>query len=173
MAVDLNDLILPLTREVNPPGSNLYPDAVDDDWLGQLQDSFWEAKLYGFFGNFTEADGLVSPITGTTDLERTLQQLIVLFAGIRSIRMKMVNLNTLFRAKAGPVEFETQNSANLLNTIMKQLQDKIDTLLKSLADSILGGTQTYYINSLIGRDYSYLYGYEEWTGSGSGWGYGF
>lgn len=165
MAVDLSDLIPSLEREVSPPGSDLYPDAVDDDWLGQLEDSFWEAKLFGFFSNYTDSDGLVSPISGTEELSRELQQLIVLFAGIRSTRMKLMNMNTMFRAQAGPVSFETQQSANLLKGILDGLEAKINSLLDALPDSILGdASSTYYINALFARTDALNYGYEEWTG---------
>jgi hypothetical protein len=166
MAVDLADLIDPLKREVNPPGSNLYPDAVDDDWLGQLRDSFWEAKLFGFFDNYTETEGLVSPITGTTEIDRQSQQLNVLFAGIRVVRMALINTNTLFRAVAGPVEFETQNSANLLNEILKQLQAKINLIYSVLGE--LSATTTGYIDSLVERDFSLAYSDTWWASSDSG-----
>lgn len=164
MAIDLADLIPSVIREVNPPGTDLFPDAVDDDWLGQLQDSFWEAKLFGFYDNFSESDGLVSPITGTTELGRDLQQLVVLFAGIRALRMKLINQGTSLRAKAGPVEFETQNSANLMTLALKQMQEKITLLLNSLADSITGQSLTYYINGLCDRTYALRYGYDMWSG---------
>lgn len=161
MAVDLADLIPSVQRETSPPGTDLFPDAVDDDWLGQLQDSFWEAKLFQFFDDYTETDGLVSPISGSEDLSREEQQLIVLFAGVRVIRMKLLNTNTNFRAKAGPVEFETSNSANLLKEILKGLQDKIDQIYDQLSDS-LGSVQTAYINSGFARGTSIYLGDEAW-----------
>lgn len=160
MAVDLNDLIPSVQRETSPPGTDLFADATEDDWLGQLQDSFWEARLFGFFEGYSESDGLVTPLDADDDdLGREWQQLIVLFAGIRSIRMKLMNTSTNFRAKAGPVEFETANSANLLNEILKELQKKIDLILDNLS-STLGQTQDYYINGVLGRTDALAYGDE-------------
>lgn len=175
MAIDLADLIPAVIREVNAPGTNLFTGAVDDDWLGQLEDSFWEAKLFGFFANFSEADGLVTPITGTTELTRDWQQLIVLFAGIRTLRIKLINQGTSFHAKAGPVEITTSNSANLMTLAMKQLQEKITLLLNNLADSITGHTLVYYINGICAETYALQYGFDRFSGSdgGAGWGGGY
>jgi len=156
MAVDLADLIDALTTEVNPPGSDLFPDATEDQWVSNLQNSFWEAKLYGFFDDHTESDGLISPLTvGNADLARDQQQLIVLFAGLRVIRNELKNTNTGFRAKAGPVEFETQNSANLLRDVLRDIRSKVDLILANLSD--LSSTTTTYIDSLVGRDNSLYY----------------
>jgi hypothetical protein len=104
MSVDLNDLIPSLQRELSPPGSNLYPNATDDDWLGHLQDAFWEARIQGLLSGFTlddQDDALIVPQSGTTDMTRDLQQLIVLFAGYRVTLTQFQNINSGFRAKAG------------------------------------------------------------------------
>lgn len=157
MAVDLSgDLIDSLKREVNPPGTDLFPSATDDEWLGHLQDSFWEAKLYGFFANYTEADGTVTPITGTTDLDRGFQELIVLFAGARVIRNELKNKNTLFSAKAGSAEFEVQNSANLLIAILRDIRSKVDLALAAIGT--INSTTVAYVDSLLGREESIYFG---------------
>jgi len=39
MAIDLGDLVESLQREVSPPGTNLFPDAVDDEYFGHLTGS--------------------------------------------------------------------------------------------------------------------------------------
>ncbi len=173
MAVDLADeLVEAVKREVNPPGIDMFPTADDDDWLGQLRDSFWEAKLYGFFEGYTESDGVIAPITGSTDMGRDQQALIVLFAGGRVIRNELKNTNTSFRAQAGSVEFEVQNSANLLIAILKDIRSKIDLALGALG--ALNSTTTTYIDALVGRTESILYGDTYVAGSGSSYdpGYG-
>lgn len=156
MAVDLSDLIDPLKREVNAPGTDQFAGAVDDDWVGQLEDSFWEARLYGFFTAYTDADGLVTPIkVGDPDMPRDQQQLIVLFAGLRVIRNELKNINTAFKATAGPVSFEVQQSASLLVAVLKQIQDKINLILVYLSN--ITSSQTTYIDSLVGRDDAIYY----------------
>lgn len=157
MAVDLADLLDSVKRECSPPGTDLFPDAIDDEWLGQLLDSFWEARLFGFFADFTaDDDGLVSPVTdGDDDMGRTDQALIILFAGARVIRNELKNTNTSFRAQAGPVEFEVQNSAQLLRDILKDIRSKVDLALAALGT--INSTTVAYIDSLVGREDSIYY----------------
>lgn len=157
MAIDLADLVESIEREVNSPGNDAFPDAVEDDWVGHLRDAFWEAKLFGFFASFTESDGLISPISPTgDDMDRQNQQLVVLFAAVRIIRNEMKNTSTMFRAKAGPVEFETQSSANLLRDVLAEIKGKITYILGVLGT--LNTSTTYYIDSVFERTESILYG---------------
>lgn len=156
MAIDLTDLVESLQREVNPPGTDLFPNATEDQWLGNLRDSFWEAKLFGFFDGFTESEGIVTPTSGSTDVTRAYQQLIVLFAGGRIITNELRNIKTVFRAQAGPVEYETQQSATLLRDILKEVRKKIEVLVEGIGD--FGETETTYINSLTARFDSLAYG---------------
>lgn len=175
MSVDLNDLIPAVQAETSPPGTDLFPDASDDAWLLRLQNAFWEARLFGFaeLNNYTESDGTIRPITGTTDLPREEQQLIILFAAASAVRMSLMNTTTAFSAKAGPVEFSTQNSANLLTAISQQIQQKIDFLYLRL--STLGRITDGYFDGVAARDYSLGSGDTAWWGgssghSGGGWG---
>jgi hypothetical protein len=127
MAVDLADLVESLKREVSPPGGDTFPDATQDNYLGSLTDAFWEIRLFGMLAGFEEnaaarggpasfTEGIVTP-TGVTedyddpfgyingqDLSRELQQLIVLWAGYKIVLTRFGVLQSVFRAKAGPVE---------------------------------------------------------------------
>lgn len=123
--VDLSDFVDVLRREVNPPGTTVFTGADDDVYASYLADGFWEAALDGFFAGYTcDEDGLVAPLdTGRPDFPRAGVALIVLYAGIRILRNQIMNTNTGFRAKAGPVEFERQNSATMLAEMLKQLRE--------------------------------------------------
>lgn len=173
MSVDLSDLIPAVEAETSPPGTDLFPDASDDAWLLRLQNAFWEAKLFGFppLQSYTESDGIVRPITGSTDLPREEQQLLVLFAAVSAVRMSLMNTSTgsTFRAQAGPVEFETgtQNSATLLTTIANQIQRKIDLLYVSLAR--LGRITDGYLDAVAERDASFTFGDIAWWGPSGGY----
>ena len=170
MSVDLGDLVEVLQREVSPPGTNLFPNATDDEFLGNLQDAFWEAKLFNFFGLYIEADGLVTPSSPAgADMSRTEQQLIVLFAGARILRNELRNINTSFKAGAGSVSYEVQKSAQLLRDLLADIRSRIDYHIQSV-----GATQTYYIDAITGRADSIQYsGRINWTtGSGIGSSYG-
>lgn len=160
MAVDLGDLIESLQREVSPPGEDLFPNATDDDWFGNLQDAFWEARLDGLLEGFTESDGSVVPTSGTTDLSRDMQQIVVLYAGVRIVRNHLRSLNTVFRSKAGPVEFETQKSAQLLKGLLDELRSRRNLVLTRLSD--LGAVNSYYIDAIVARDESLGYGDTYW-----------
>jgi len=162
MAVDLGDLIPSLQAEVSPPGEDLYPDALEDDWFQRLQDGFWEAVLDGLISGYNESEGIVEPTSGTTDLSRELQQLVVFYAGFKIVRNSIRSLNTKFRSKAGPVEFETEKAAGALRDILKELQQKRAILLQRLGD--LGVTDTYYIDAVLQRDSNYADGLISWVG---------
>jgi hypothetical protein len=161
MSVDLSSLIPVLRREVSPPGTDLFPDATSSEWLGNLQDGFWETILDGVISGYTEASGLVTPVSGTTELARELQQVVVFYAGYRIVRNVMRQLNTQFRAKAGPVEYETQQSANLLVAVFKELKEKRDLLLTRLSD--LGAVPSYYIDAVIQRNDMLMYSDQWWV----------
>lgn len=155
MALDLEDLIDPLKREVGTPGTedDTYPSASTASWVGFLQDGFWEIYLDGFAQDYQVADGIVTNRTeGGDDIGGDLQQLIVLYAGMRIIRNELRQMNTTFRAKAGPVEFETQKSAQVLKAILDELTARRNLALQRLSDLV--STDTYYIDAVIERDYA-------------------
>ncbi len=145
MAVDLADLVDSLKREVNPPGESIFPNAVDSEYEGHLADGFWELVVAGYISGFVEADLIVTEDTATptTDLTRQLQQLIIIAAGMRIIRMKFLQQDTLFRAVAGSVEFETRKSAQALDSLLKNLQTRFDDIVSTLPNSNVPGSVFY------------------------------
>lgn len=174
MAVDLIDLVEPLRREVNPPGSDLFPDSTEDDWLGSLTDAFWELRLHALLAGFEEnaaarggptefGQGKVTPVgvdatyddpngfSPTQDLGRELQQLIVLWAGYKVTLARLGALNTVFRAKAGPVEYETQQAASVLKGLLDTLKARIDFILNDLRDA--NSSSIAVFDALIERSY--------------------
>lgn len=157
MSVDIGNLIDAVRAEVNPPGEDLFPNATDDDYLLRLINAFWNATLDGIISGYeVDDDGIVTPSSGTTDMSRELQQVIVFYAGIDAVRNHLRSLNTVFRAQAGPVEFEQQKSANTLRDILRELRDRRAILLGRLSD--LGVTSSYYVDGVLTRDESMLYG---------------
>jgi hypothetical protein len=98
---------------------------------GYLSGAFWEARLDGFLDLYTcDEDGMVTPLdVATPEFPREETTLVIIYAGCKVLRNKILNTNTTFRAKAGPVEFETQNSANMLVEVLKQLQAAKDHIL--------------------------------------------
>ncbi len=162
MSVDLSDLVELLQAEVDAPGENSFTDAVENDWVNQLRSGFWEVVLDGVLSGYEENDGIVTPVAPVTDdLSREYQQLVIFYAGVRVIRNKLRTMGTLFRAKAGPVEYETQNSANVLKSIMDELVRKRNIILSRLSD--MGSSSAYYVDMVISRDESLAYGDSWWV----------
>lgn len=180
--INLFDLVDPLKREVNPPGSDLFPDATEDDWGGSLSDAFWEVRLYGFLVGFEEnaaarggpaefIEGIVTPIgvdpiyddptgfSATADLGREMQQLIVLWAAWKVVLNRMGSLNTTFRTKAGPVEYETQNAATVLKAVLDALKGRIDLVLATVPQR--AGAVVF--DAMIERSYSMAVGDTWWV----------
>ena len=153
MAVDLSEeqYIASLQREVTPLGASLFSNVSDDVWVGYLTDAFWEAKLDGFMEGYIEDEGEIVHESGGPDLDRRFVALIVLYAGIRVLRNRILNMNTGFRAKAGPVEFEQQNSATMLAEMLKQLRSTKDRVLEELDE--WEATKTMVLDALSVRTF--------------------
>lgn len=154
MAVDVGDLVESLQREVSPPGTPLYPLATDDEWFGHLQDAFWEARLHGMLEAYTMDDnGQITPFdAGADDIPRDLQQLIVLYAGFRIVLTSYQNVKSAFRAKAGPVEFETQQQGQLLKAVLDAIRSRINIVISRLSD--VGESNATVFDAVIERSYS-------------------
>jgi hypothetical protein len=132
VTVDLSDFTDSLRREIAPPGSTVFATATDTELVGYLADGFWEARLDGFLEGFeADGDGVVTPTAeGGEDMDRKNVALVVLYAGLRILRNQILNTNTGFRAKAGSVEFERQNSATMLAEMLRQLQATKNRILE-------------------------------------------
>lgn len=151
--VDLSDFVESLRREVTPPGSDLFSDVNDVTFTGYLADAFWEARLDGFLSAWiADEDGFVTPMeTSGEDIPRELVGLVILYAGIKILRNRLMNLNTSFRAQAGPVNYEVENSANLLTELLKQLKASKDRILEQVD---LAPTPTFYFDAYTARSNS-------------------
>lgn len=161
MAVDLYDLILPLKTELSVPGEEPFEGATDDSWVQFLVSAFWRIRMLGLYTNYTESDGVVSPIVGTTDLARQEQQLIILYAAINIVTNQLKGSSSVFRVKAGPTEYETQQSATLLKSILEELQRQRALVEAELFS--LGSVTDKYIDSVAARDESLYYGLTSWV----------
>lgn len=161
MAVDLGDLVQYLEAEVSPPGNDLFADTEDDEWITRLANGFWNARLDGLLAGYVEADGAVTPTSGDTDMSRELQQVIVFYAAYDTILLALRSLNTTFRAQAGPVSYETGQSAQVLRDIANALREKRNLLLSRLSD--IGATSDYVIDAIIARQDSMLNAASYWT----------
>lgn len=183
---DMGDYITNLQREVQPPGTVEFPNATDDDWLGNMIDGFWEARLDGLLQGYTmDENGKLYHITtmnqNLPDVAQPTQgpqfqnweadgqtretvQLVIFYAGYRILRNQLRTLRTQFRAAAGPVSFEYQQSASMLVELMRDLVNRRDIVLRRLSD--LGVVPTYYIDALTSRDLAIQNQSTYWIGAG-------
>lgn len=166
MAVELVDYVDSLRREITPLGTTMFAGVTEDQLLGFLSDAFWEARLDGFMANYVaDEDGVVTNEGSGGDLDRRYVALVVLYAGIKILRNRILNMNTGFRAKAGPVEFEQQNSATMLAEMLKQLRATKDRILQEL-DEVTDATDVLALDAFSVRlfDSSSYWGSPELTG---------
>jgi len=163
-SVDLADLVPSLESALTIPGTtSQYSNATESEWVAKLKNAFWLATLDGVISGYTsDDDGIISPVSGTTTLSGDLQYLVVLYACMDVVRNQLMQMKTVFRAKAGPVEYETQQSAQVLKTLLDQYMAQRDTILDNLAYS--ADVTSYYIDAVRERDYSIRNDLTDWVG---------
>ncbi len=156
MATPLPDMIPMLQRELNAPGTEQYPDFGGGDYLGYIADGFWDVRLATMLTDYTILDGLDlgTPVaTGTdyitdqatkeNDLPVQFQMMVVIFAGARLLRNKILTLAVNYKASAASVEYEQQASATTLRAILASLQRRMDELKTVYSDDFSPGQMTY------------------------------
>ena len=177
MAVDLIDYVPSLKREVQPPGSALFASVTDGEWVGYLSDAFWEARLDGLLEGYVvegydpEApeDSTIAPASaGGAEIDGRGMALVVLYAGIKVLRNRILNMQAGFRAKAGPVEYEQNGAAaTVLTEMLKQLRATKDRILEELdATGVITNVVMLdtYSTRLYGADQLGYYGGAELSG---------
>lgn len=153
-AVYLTDLIPSLEAALSVPGTtSQYSSATEDEWVGKLKNAFWLATLDQVISGYTcDDDGVIAEVDGDGTLSGEMQYLIVLYACMDVVRNKLLQLKTVFRAKAGPVEYETQQSAQVLKALLDQYMTQRDRILETLAAA--NHLSTFYIDAVRSRDYA-------------------
>jgi hypothetical protein len=175
MPTPLTELIPMMNRELNAPGTEQYPDMGAADYLGYIADGFWDARLATMLTSYTILDGLdlVTPedantdyftdqSTTTEDLPEQFQMLVVIYAGARLLRNKILTLAVNYKATAGPVDYEQQASATTLRAILATLQKRMDELKRMYSDDFSPGT-LYYMDGPLQRVASDLNDYLSMT----------
>jgi len=171
MATALADLIPALQREVNPPGFPQFAEALPGDYLGYVEDGFWEGRLMGVFVAWAVVEGstLSTPESGKfitnsdeDDFPETDQMFLVVIAGFRLLQRKALNLAANFRASAGPVEYEVQVSATVLREILQSLERRLAGY-KELYSDLIPAEVFYYMDGVAQSSYALLDGLAELT----------
>lgn len=165
MATLISDMRQMLRREVNVPGFEQLPDISSSELDGYIADGFWEARLAGILSDYTITDGseLVPPAAGavikkTSDdgnLEEQWQILVVMYAALKMLRLKALNLALNFKAVAGPVEYEQQVSATVLRAILESLERRVAEL-RPLYSDVFGAGSFIYFDGALQREASVI-----------------
>lgn len=164
MPTPVSDLIPMFNREINPPGFENFDLGAGEN-LGYIEDGFWDARLSGIFTGYQVVDGgeFPTPLPAgryftdtqmTGDLSRDLWMMIVVFAGFRILRLKILNLAINFKAVAGPTSYEQQASATTLRAMLDSLAKRIMEL-KSLYSDQYGGA-FFYMDGVLQSEYAHL-----------------
>jgi hypothetical protein len=134
MPIDLNEHVSSLRREITPLGSDLFSDVQDSQLRDYLIDAFWDARLDGFLEGWrVDASGIVEPEgSNSQSMPREKVALCVIYVGSRILRLQIVNTEAHFRASAGPVSFESRQSATVMREMLAQLQWRKERLLEAL-----------------------------------------
>lgn len=175
MAVDLIDYVPSLKREVQPPGSTIFASVTDAEWVGHLADAFWEARLDGLLEGYVVADydpadptySVIESTNGGKDVDGRGMAVVILYAGIRVLRNRILNMQTGFRAKAGPVEYEQNGAAaTVLAEMLKQLRATKDRILEELDSGAGHATSVLVLDAYSTRVFEPLsyYGGAELSG---------
>jgi hypothetical protein len=154
MATDLNDLIPALKRAVAVPGTfaTFYPNTTNTDLVGSLMDAFGQAQIDGFF---LEQTLDVDLETVDPDLSSAGQQVVVLYAAEAILRAQIMSLKQRVAYEAGPVKYETENSASVLTTILKDLTARRIAMQDQAAEVRRGATfamQDMYADRVTGTE---------------------
>lgn len=162
MATTIVSMIPQLDREINAPGVELFATASSAQKLGYIKDGFWEARLLGMLEGYALTDGteFATPIGDNIhatvddgDLPEYYQQMVVIVAALKMIRLKILNLAINFKAEAGPVAYEQQASATTLRSILATLEGRVKQLQEIYSDEIGGGAFIYF-DSVMQRETS-------------------
>lgn len=125
---DLSDAIPSLQRAVATPGTfaTTYPDTTEDDLLGCLLDGLAEVQMDGFMNQYSYTDdGIVTP-----DLNRGQVALVLIYSACRWVQAELKNIKNSVRYKAGQAEYETSQSANVMNALLNDWTTRKQQILQ-------------------------------------------
>lgn len=147
---DLATLVEPLKREVAVPGTfaTAYASTQDDDLKNSLMDAFANANLDGFLLDY-QLD--LSTAIVTPDLPPAGRAILVTYAAERILFAKIAGLKNRALYEAGPVKYETEQSASVLTQLLKMIQERRRELLSKL--SVTGTvTRDMFLDRYLGSE---------------------
>jgi len=159
MAVeDLNDLVDSVRRQSSVEVVEAAG-LTDQNLIGYLMDAFWEARLDGALTSDHDLDDeFLEP-----PLSNDLAQLLVIYASFNIVKNRLLQTNTVFRTKAGPVEYEVQQSAQLLTALLKDMSVRRKQLLDKLVADREIEAGVLMFDNISARDTATMNGLDSYT----------
>jgi len=163
---DVSDLVGAYKREVSALGDfdAAFPNATDAAITGLLMDAFGEAQLDGFFQTMTLDVDLEAV---TPDLSAAGAALVVLYAGIKTLRNQILTAGAESRYKAGPVEYLTKQNSYAQTELLKQLERRRDGLIEQARYG--RGTPVYQMDAYSARGLAAIGGFASYETALGGW----
>jgi hypothetical protein len=157
MGIPVTSLVPSLRRATSPPGVDLHPDATDAMFSGYVEDALWMAVLKGAISGYAidvvaDPHQIVPVSPNSGDLPGELGQLIVEFAALNVISGDLMNLQTTFKATAGPVSIDVQRSATVLVQVLKNIQSQLALSLEQIGK--FGFVNVAVFDAIVERTYS-------------------
>lgn len=152
--VDITELIPNLEAILTVPGTTSpYDAASEEEWTLKLVNGFWQAVIEGVVEGYSiDEDGIIFPTSGSETFSRAFQQIVVIYAALNIVNAQLLQVKSLFRAQAGPVEYETQQSASVLTALLAELQNQKNLILTRLSDLGTDTSVFYYDSTWQRRD---------------------
>jgi len=155
MAVPLEDLLPSVRWSLNVPGeTGFFNFDSDDDWIEALANGFWWANMRGFFKDYrVTTDGeSIANVVGTVELDRRLQQVVVLFTAMNAIEAKLMSIYTHTKSSAKPgLETERDRSAQLLRDLLQARRNDLQEIKLLLVGGVYA-TEVAVIDLFLARD---------------------
>lgn len=129
---DLSDMVPALRRSIAVPGgfAELFPDAIEAELVGLLADAVAEAQLDGFLRDYEVDPDLesIEPDISNGEFPNAFGALVLLYASYQLLRNEVMNRKTHVRYQAGSAVFEEDQTASMLNELMRQARKRLEEL---------------------------------------------
>lgn len=152
---ELIEIVPALKRAVAVPGTfdSIFPETDDSELAALLGDAVAEAQLDGFLSGY-ELD--VDFLEVTPDLTLPMVALLTIYAGHRVLVNEIRNRKNHVRYEAGPTVFEEDQTASMLNELLRQTNDrKKDLVEQARLGQLDGGVYVadMYVSKAVGMDH--------------------
>ena len=149
----ISSMVDTLRRAINPPGEELFPNANDLVLQGYLADSFAVARMNGVIPSkwVNNADTIENPDDLGEEFPTDLATIVVVYAKIQILRARIMNIQSKFKAVAGPVEYETQTAVTHLKELLGTFENELAEIKENLIEREI--LSTGYIDVTLNRVY--------------------